>query len=114
MKPLFADTITVVRAEYVTDKYGNPTSERDWENATRSVVGGVSVQPDASTEATGDRGTIITGWRLFTPRGRDLDLLATDRVEFDGMTLEVDGEIGRYRMAGRVHHIEARLKKVTG
>lgn len=114
MNPLFADTVTVLRAEYRTDKYGNPTSVLDWENATRTVVSGVSVQPDSSTEATGDRNTVITGWRLFTPKGRDIDLLPTDRVEFDGMTLEVDGEVGRFRMAGRVHHVEARLRRVVG
>jgi len=111
---LYGDTVTILRAGYLVDKYGNPTSQQDWANATRTPVSGVSVQPDVSTEATGDRGTITTGWRLFTPKGRDLDLLATDRVEFDGMALEVDGEIARYRVSGRVHHVEARLKRVTG
>lgn len=114
MSALYADAVTVVRADYVTDKYGNPTSVRDWVNATRTTVAGVSVQPDYSTETTGDRNTVITGWRLFTPKGRDIDLLPTDRVEFDGMTLEVDGEVGRFRVAGRVHHVEARLRRVVG
>jgi hypothetical protein len=44
----------------------------------------------------------------------DADILPTDRIEVYGMTLEVDGEIGRYRTGGRVHHVEVRLKKVTG
>lgn len=114
MSALYSDAVTVVRAGYKVDKYGNETSELDWANAVRTAVTGVSVQPDASSEATGDRGTVVTGWRLFTPRGRDLDLLPTDRVEYDGMTLEVDGEVARFRMAGRVHHVEARLKRVIG
>ncbi len=114
MSALYADSVTRVRADYVTDKYGNPSTTRDWQNATRTTVSGVSVQPDASSEDTGDRGTVVTGWRLFTPKGHDLDVLPTDRVEYEGMTLEVDGEIARYRVGGRVHHIEARLKKVDG
>lgn len=114
MSALYGDAVTILRAGYLVDAYGNPSSQRDWAHAVRTPVSGVSVQPDVSTEATGDRGTIVTGWRLFTPKGRDLDLLATDRVEFGGMTLEVDGEVARYRMGGRVHHVEARLKRVTG
>lgn len=114
MSALFGDSVVRVRAGFLVDKYGNTTSVRDWPNATRTTVASVSVQPDASTEATGDRGSIVTGWRLITPKGRDLALLPTDRVEFDGMTLEVDGEIARYRLAGRIHHAEARLRKVDG
>ncbi|MFJ9961074.1 hypothetical protein [Streptomyces avermitilis] len=114
MSILTADSVVIVRAPLKTDKYGNPSSVRDWASATRTPVAGVSVQPDGSAEATGDRTSTITGWRLMTAKGRDLDLLRTDRVEFDGMTLEVDGKVGRFRMGGRVHHVEARLKEVSG
>jgi hypothetical protein len=72
------------------------------------------VQPDSSSEDTGDRPTVITGWRLITPKGRDFPALATDRVEWDGLTLQVDGKVGRFRVGGRLHHVEARLKEVTG
>jgi hypothetical protein len=114
MSALTADSVTLVRAPFKTDKYGNTTSERDWASATRTTYSGVSVQPDASTEATGDRPTVITGWRLITPKGLDFPALPTDRVEFDGMTLEVDGEVGRFRVGGRIHHAEARLRRVNG
>lgn len=113
MSALFADTVALVRAPLVVDKYGNVTSQRDWAHATRTVYSGVSVQPDVSSEDTGDRFTVITGWQLRTPKGRDFPALPSDRVEYDGMTLEVDGEVGRYRMAGRVHHVELRLKRVS-
>jgi hypothetical protein len=43
----------------------------------------------------------------------DADILPTDRVEAYGMTLEVDGEVARFRLGGRVHHVEVRLKRVT-
>lgn len=114
MSLLQADTVTIVRAPYKVDKYGNTTTQRDWLNAIRTTVLGVSVQPDVSTEATGDRTSVVTGWRLITRKGRDFPALSGDRIEFDGMTLEVDGEVGRYRMGSRIHHVEARLKRVTG
>lgn len=114
MSLLQADSVVIVRAPYLVDKYGNTTSQRDWANATRTTVARVSVQPDGSTEATGDRTSVVTGWRLITSKGRDFPALSGDRIEYDGMTLEVDGEVGRFRMGSRVHHVEARLKRVTG
>ncbi|WP_369190160.1 hypothetical protein [Streptomyces sp. R08] len=111
---LHDDTVTRVRAPFKVDKYGNTSTDRDWTNATRVPFKRVSFQPDASTEATGDRPSVITGYRLLSRKGIDLDLLASDRIEADGMTLEVDGKVGRFRMGGRVHHVEARLKEVTG
>jgi hypothetical protein len=111
---LFGETVTLVRAPFKVDKYGNTTSERDWASATRTPYPGLMVQPDGSTEATGDRPSVITGWRLITPKARDFPALATDRVEWDGLTLAVDGEVGRFRVGGRLHHVEARLKRVSG
>lgn len=116
---IFADTVTRVRAAAQTDPYGNPSSTRDWAHATRTAMTGVSLQPDAgsdtSTENTGDRTYVITGWRLLSKPGTDLDLSPTDRVElYDGVVAEVDGEIARWRLGGKVHHVEARLKRVGG
>lgn len=114
MSMLYGETVTLVSAPLKVDKYGNATSERDWTKAQRTPVTGVMVQPDSSSETEGDRPAAITGWRLITPKGKDFPALATDRVEWDGLTLEVDGEVGRWRIGGRLHHVEARLKKVTG
>lgn len=114
MSLLQADTVVIVRAPYIVDRYGNPSTKRDWSSATRTTVAGVSVQPDGSTETVGSRSSVVTGWRLITKKGRDFPALPGDRIEYDGMTLEVDGEIGRYRMGSRIHHAEARLRRVTG
>lgn len=114
MSLLYGETVTLVRAPLKVDKYGNATTERDWTKATRTPYPGLMVQPDSSSEATGDRPTVITGWRLITPKGRDFPALPTDRVEWDGMTLAVDGEVGRFKVGGRLHHVEARLKRVSG
>ncbi|MFG3036860.1 hypothetical protein ACGFYZ_08150 [Streptomyces sp. NPDC048330] len=110
----YTQTVVVLRAPYVVDRYGNETSERDWTRATRTTVRRVSVQPDVSTEATGDRPMVVTGWRLVTRRGVDIDLQPGDRVTALGRLLDVDGDTARWTVAGRHHHTEARLKEVTG
>lgn len=114
MSLLTMQSVVVLRAPLVVDPYGNPSTVRDWSSATPTTYDGVNVQPDASAEATGDRPTVVTGWKLFTNRWGDIDLLTTDRVQYDGTTLEVDGEVARYYRGGRVHHVEARLKRVVG
>ncbi|MFE1763105.1 hypothetical protein ACFW81_02615 [Streptomyces angustmyceticus] len=111
---LYAETVTLVRAPLKVDKYGNATTDRDWPRAERWSYHGLMVQPDASSEAVGDRPSVITGWRLMTQKGRDFPALPTDRVEWDGLTLTVDGEVGRFKIRGRLHHVEARLKRVGG
>lgn len=113
---MFYQSFTRVRAPLVEDRYKN--KKRDWDNAQRTEVVGVNIQPAGapvrSEEETGDRQTTVTAWNLQTPEGVDLDLLETDRVLFDGMTLEVDGKVGRWPdpFGPGVHHVEARLKEV--
>ncbi|MFI1099794.1 hypothetical protein [Streptomyces melanogenes] len=110
----YTQTVVIIRAPYVVDRYGNTTSERDWTSATRTTVRRVSVQPDQSSEASGDRPVVVTGLRLITRRGVDVDLAPGDRVVALGQLLDVDGEPGRYVVGGRHHHTEARLKEVDG
>jgi hypothetical protein len=110
---LYLQSITIVRPGTGTDEYGN--ERPDWgAGASRLPVSGVNVQPSGgSTEDTDDRQVTVTGWRLYTPRGMDVDLRETDRVEFDGMTLQVIGKVARWPApGGGVHHIEADLREV--
>jgi hypothetical protein len=113
---MFHQSFVRVRAPLVTDRYNN--AKRDWANAARTTVTGVNIQPAGvpvrSEEDTADRQTTTTTWNLQTAEGVDLDLLETDRIEFDGMTLEVDGKVGRWPdpFGPGVHHVEARLKEV--
>lgn len=109
----YTQTVVILRASFVVDRYGNETSERDWSSATRTTVRRVSVQPEQSTEDDGDRPVIVTGWRLVTRTGADIDLVPGDRVVALGRVLDVDGEIARWTLGGR-HHTEARLKEVVG
>ncbi|MFF0277450.1 hypothetical protein [Streptomyces sp. NPDC004330] len=109
---LYLQTVAILRAASLPDRYGN--SKPDWANPARIPVRGVNVQPQGgSAEDTDDKQVTVTGWRLFTPRGMDLDLRQTDRVEFDGMVLQVAGKVARWPApGGGVHHIEADLQEV--
>lgn len=116
MSLLHTQGVVIVRAGEFTDRYGN--TKPDWgTGATRTPVSGVNVQPasspSSSDEHIDDRQTTVTRWDFFTDRGVDVDLLATDRVEFDGMKLRVDGKVGRWPApGGGVHHVEATLVEV--
>lgn len=113
MSVLAVDEVTVVRAPLTAGRYGGQT--RDWTAATRTTYQGVSVQPAASSEDVRDRELLIDRYTLFTSRGADIDLLATDRVEWNGLTLQVDGGVERWPApGGGVHHVEAALKQVSG
>jgi hypothetical protein len=110
---LYLQSITIVRAGATTDDYGN--DRPDWgTGATRTTVVGVNVQPaGGSDEETDDKQLTVTGWRLYTPRGMDLDLRETDRVEAEGTTMQVVGKVARWPApGGGVHHIEADLREV--
>lgn len=111
---LYLQDIVIVRPAKAEDEYGN--EQDDWGNAaTRIPVAGVNVQPQGgSTEDTDDRQVTVTGWRLYTPRGIDLDLRETDRIEAWGTTMQVVGKVARWPApGGGVHHIEADLQEVT-
>lgn len=114
MSLLYAQSATIVRPAEVEDTYGNIKYDYG-DAAARIPVSGVNVQPSGgSSEDTDDRQVTVTGWRLYTPRGRDLDLRETDRVEFDGMTLQVTGKVARWPApGGGVHHVEADLREVA-
>lgn len=114
MSLLYVQSATIVRPVEVEDAYGNIKYDYG-DAAIRTPVSGVNVQPSGgSIEDTDDRQVTVTGWRLYTPRGRDLDLRETDRVEFDGMTLQVAGKVARWPApGGGVHHIEADLREVA-
>lgn len=113
MSILAVDTVTVVRAPLTADRYGGQI--RDWTAATRTDYPGVCVQPVSSTEDVRDRELLIGKYTLFTSRGQDIDLLATDRIEWNGLTLQVDGDPNRWPApGGGVHHVEASLKGVIG
>jgi len=114
---MWTSSVTVLRPNVVTDRYN---SERfDWTAPGRTVVDGVNVQPTIMTESTTEpRYQTVSGWRLVSRAGADIDLRATDRVELqDGTVCEVVGEVARWPHPIRpnlVHHVEVDLQRVRG
>lgn len=100
-------TVTVVHPTGTTDDgYGN--AEPDWAGASRTTVAGCSVQPIVGAEETIGRETVVSRWELFAPDSAAL--LATDRVEWDGDTYDVDGEVQRWDFPP-LSHLVALLRR---
>lgn len=108
--PLTRDAI-VWRAPLIEDaRYGS--SKRDWTNAVGTNVR-VTILPLISSENTMNREFTLAHWQLIG--AADLDLEASDRLEFDGVMTEVDGPPFLWRdWNGLAHHVDARLKLYEG
>lgn len=102
------DTITRLRAPLVSAGYGNQA--RDWTAAT-STPFLVHWSTKTVTETVGDEAKTSTRGKIFG--GPDLDLESTDRVLFDGVTYEVDGEVMNSYRVGQLHHVRAMLRRVA-
>ncbi len=102
------DSITRQRAGVADDGYGNQV--HDW-SSPASVTYPAEVQPLSGTEDVDDQQRTDTRWRLWLPP--DADLVATDRVVWEGDTYEVDGDVQLWKIKGRPHHLKAILVKIT-
>lgn len=115
----FDDTAVRVRAGRKVDR-GNPDGTvLDWSPGAvdRLTLEALNIQPRIQVETTdAERNAVITGWRVQSDEGTDLDITAIDRIEWDGMTLQVEGDIARWPdpIAGGVHHVEFDITHVTG
>lgn len=114
---MFTGSLVIVRAAMVVDRYGS--SVPDWGDTTRTPVDRVAIQPTTTSETTTEpRTQVVSGWRVYTRAGVDLDLRPTDRVELaNGTVCEVVGEVSRWPHPVRpnaVHHVEVDLHRVSG
>jgi len=115
MLPSFAtQSLTVVRAARVTDRYGN--TALDWGDVTLTPVTGCSIQPVDSSEALSPGRDEVVGQRwAFMPAGTDIDALDRVRLPEGGRDFEVVGEVQRMPSAtGGLDHVYALLKRVEG
>ena len=112
MLPSFCkDSVTVKRAQLV-DRRGSKVL--DWSNPTSTTLKGCSVQPSTtSRDFDGRTVQVYEGWTLYALPGSDLQ--AGDRIEYDGLTFEIDGApMKQPSPTGRVSHIWARLAEWRG
>jgi hypothetical protein len=120
----FFDSLTRVRAGTRTDRGGNAVPDWSDEAVQRLVVDGLNIQPASQTEGhstssggpDATRDAVTTGWRVQSDEGNRPDITATDRLEWRGMTLEVQGEVAEWPdpLNGTVHHIEFTMTRATG
>ncbi|MGC9544023.1 hypothetical protein [Streptomyces sp. UG1] len=92
-----------------TDSFGDPLPG----DPDEIEVTGTSMQPASSVETIDGGEQVVSLWDWFVPPGTDVR--ATDQVKFRGQTYDVDGDpqpLDDER--GRPHHIEVRLRIVTG
>lgn len=110
MLPFTTDTVTVLHAPLTSDTYNNRV--RDWPNAVRTPVRAV-VQGVSTTEATDGRSQTDTVYRVYLPAGTAVT--AQDRLEWEGLTLDIDGEpIPRGGVTPALNHIEITGRVVSG
>ena len=101
----------------VKDRYGKETF--DWANAVPVEVDlPVSIQPVSQIELGGadHREQVTTAWRLISQPGQDLPLSQRDRVVWHGEDFDCT-EVNRWPhpvIVDGVHHVEARIEKLTG
>lgn len=103
-------TITIVAAADKQPDYGTRT-ELDWSNTTRTEITGCSVQPQPGPEFTLDRDSVTTHWTVYAPPVMRVDPRA--RVEWDGDTYEIDGDVLRWEF-GAMSHLVFTLHKSEG
>lgn len=109
------DTITRIRAPLVTSPYGDP--ERDWDAATSTPLSGWRIQPMQGSRVnvadTLPRDGLDRRHRAFGPFASDV--LTTDRIEWQGETWRIEGDVDRWRSpTGSIAHTELILARMEG
>lgn len=99
--------ITVLRAGEKASDYGSGT-ELDWTNVARNDVAGCSVQPASSDEFTIDRDSFTTRLVAYAPSS--IDVRPIDRIEWQGIEYDIDGDVLRWEF-GLLAHVVINLRR---
>lgn len=103
-------TVTRVRAATTTDSYNNTVPS--WGDSASRLDMAAWLQQNQRSEPRSDgRDPLDQLWLLVT---NEADILGGDRVEFGGMTFEVEGPPEPVYTPAGFHHTEATLRVVTG
>lgn len=108
------ETVTVLTAAFIENRYGRYIVDPDWGNATETDVPGCLFAPQSTSEDNDGRTAVLVGARLYLPAGTILG--STDRVVIRGATYELDGEpsIWADPFGSGLDGIEAQVRKVEG
>jgi hypothetical protein len=105
-------TVTVRRAPTIADSH-NDTARRDWAHAVSHDVENCYFELGASEEVLVGRDAVKIAATVFAPAGTDV--LATDRIVYEGIEYAVDGQpMVRRSFSRRLDHLEVVLKEWTG
>lgn len=112
MLPSFCrDTVTRIRPG---TKELRGSTVPDWSTVTTADIIGCSMQPAATSLSQDGRVLGISDtYTLFAPP--DADIEAGDRIQFQGKTYEIDGDVRMQPSAtGRLDHLNITLKRYQG
>ena len=86
----------------------------DWDNVSTATISGCSVQPAATSLSQDGRVLGISdGMTLYAPANSDI--MAGDRIQFDGNTYTINGDPRRWPSAtGGLDHIQCSLERWYG
>ncbi|MEC4016094.1 hypothetical protein [Streptomyces sp. H27-D2] len=109
--PIGRSTVTVLRALLVAGDYN--AQVRDWDHATRTPVGRVTIDVTGTTESTQAADQTTTRATAFLPPGA-VTVGPFDRVVWSGRIWEVDGHPAAPEGAGVLSGQVVLLLEVTG
>ena len=111
MLPSFCkDTVTRIRP---TTKDSRGSLVPDWDNADCLDIFDCSMQPATTTLSTDGRVLGVSDrYTLFAPP--DADIEEGDRIEFNGKTYEIEGDVRVQPAAARLEHIQVTLRRYHG
>lgn len=111
MLPSFCkDTVTRLRPK-MQESRGSLIP--DWSTPESLLISGCSMQPASTSLTTDGRVLGISDlYMLFAPS--NADIRAGDRITFNGLTYEVDGDVRLQPAACRLDHLEISLRRYHG
>ncbi|MGW1059352.1 phage head completion protein [Micromonospora rubida] len=110
---LLPHQIAIITPVRVDDGYGNEVLSYDTaEGATTREVRAY-VRPAPASEDVVDRNAVTAAWQVHT---NDLTVTALERVVYDGLTYDIDGQPNTWRVipGGRPGHSKFLLRRVDG
>jgi hypothetical protein len=106
---LLTKDVTILTPTTEANRYGG--TDKRWDNATETTVKGW-VSQTSRLEVTDGREAQVASWVLFVDP--DTTVTGKDRVEWEGITFEVDGPPNPVHRPGGLHHYEVPLRVVVG